>query len=58
LTNERAKKERNKLLTFLQQRNQNTKLPGLLFFLPMLAKVFLEQDLEGLDQEHQHVFFV
>ena len=28
------------------------------FFLPMLAKVFLEQDLEGLDKEHQHVFVV
>ena len=37
---------------------KNTNFPGLLFFLPMLAKVFLEQDLEGLDQEHQHVFFV
>jgi hypothetical protein len=47
------------LLTFLATKEPKDKTFLICcFFLPMLAKVFLEQDLGGLDEEHQHVFIL
>ena len=53
------KKKRTNSSDILATKGKGTKTQTFLVCcLPVLAKVFLEQDLEGLDKEHKHVFIL